>query len=943
MVVRLTIEFRVLGSVQVTVDGSPVPLHGKQRTALLAVLLLHHNRVVSTARLADVLWDARQPRTARSALHVRVSQLRRALAEANAGDERLVHRPPGYLIRVEKGELDLQRFTELADRGRELLAGGDAERAAESLGEALALFSGTPFEDVAAPALEEQRTRLLQRRLAVLTDRIEADLRLGRHTAVIEELGTLVGDHPLDEGLRGRLMLALHRSGRRGDALASYRELRQAMADRLGLEPGEELKRLHKQILTADSALSLAEPATAQAVAPAQLPADHPHFTGRVESLRRLDALLPGRAASPAPVVISAIAGLPGVGKTALAVHWARRVNASFPDGQLYLNLRGFDPSAPAVTPTDALRVLLDGLGVPPQRVPFGLEAQAGLYRSMLTHKRMLVLLDNAHDAEQVRPLLPASPGSLALVTSRNRLTGLVATDGAHVLSLDVLTPPEAREMLIGRIGHARVTAEPQSADEIIERCAGLPLALSVAGARAAADPDLPLADLAAELRASELDALAVGDTASDVRVVFSSSYRILGAGAQRLIRLLGLHPGPDITVHAAASLAGVTLADAEDSLTELSRAAFLTETVPGRFGMHDLIRAYAIETAGRHEDELARQAAVERLTDHYLHTACVAAHLLIPHSDPFAPGEPSSGVLPETFADVKEATAWFTREQAVLLGAFRTAVTAGLDRQVAEFAWSLARFFDLRSRYHDMAATQREALAAAERLGDQARQARAHRLIGLAASREARYDEAREHLVQALAMNRDLGDHVAQGHTSMTLGQLHARTGSYTDALGYAEAAYAAFQAGGQRYGQANALNSIGWYHAQLGHYDETLTHCGRAVELARELGDNRSMAAAWDSLGYAHLRLANQREAADCYRQAADLFAEIGDAYFEADTLLHLADALRAQQEIGAAVTAAERALELLEALGHAEVTRAREMLQTLSPPSGNRSPEG
>ncbi|GAA2709036.1 AfsR/SARP family transcriptional regulator [Actinoplanes palleronii] len=927
----LTTAFHVLGTVGVTVDGEPVPLGGQQRTALLAMLLLHANRVVSAKRLAEVLWDDRQPRTAQSALHVRVSQLRRALSDAHAGDDRLLHRPPGYLLRVDAGELDLQRFTELADRGREALSAGDAEQAAGLLGEALALFRGQPFEDVTAPALDEQRDRLRQRRLAARTDRIEADLRLGRHAAVVDELVALAGEHPHDEGLRGRLMLALHRCGRRGDALATYRDLRQTMAGQLGLEPGEELQRLHKAILTADPSLSLtAVPVAAPAMTPAQLPADHPHFTGRAQSLRHLDALLPGRAA---PVVISAIAGLPGVGKTTLAVHWAHRVRTRFPDGQLYVNLRGFDPVAPPVTPSDALRVLLDGLGVAPQRIPFRLDAQAGLYRSLLTGKRMLILLDNAHDAEQVRPLLPATPGSLAVITSRNQLTGLVAIDGADVLALDVLSPAEAREMLAGRVGADRVAAEPEAADEIVKRCAGLPLALSVAGARAAADPRLALADLAAELRDSELDALTVGDAASDVRAVFSSSYRILDAGAQRLIRLLGIHPGPDITVPAAASLAGGTLAEAGRDLQELCRAAFVTETEPGRYTMHDLVRAYAVEMAGRDDAEPDRQAAVVRTTDHYLHTVCAAAHLLVPHGDRSDPGEPDSGVRPEALTDSTAAKAWFAQEQAVLLGVFRAAAAAGLDRQVTEFAWALARFFDLRSRYHDMAATQRVALAAAERLDDLARQARAHRLIGLAASREARYDEARDHLTRALEMNRELGDHVAQGHTAMTLGQLHARTGSYELALAHAEAAYAAFQAGGQRYGQANALNSVGWYHAQLGHYDQTLIHCTRAVELARELGDTRSAAAAWDSLAYAHLRRDDRRQAADCYRRAVELFAEHGDHYFEADTLLHLADALDPHEQTGEAIAAAERALELLEALGHADAARAREKLQALT----------
>ncbi|MCM4080888.1 AfsR/SARP family transcriptional regulator [Paractinoplanes hotanensis] len=907
MVIRLAIEFRLLGPVQVKVAGEVVVLGGGQRTTLLTLLLLRPNRVVEVDRLASVLWGGRPPKTARSALQVRFSQLRKLLGEAG---DRLVFRPPGYLVRVEPDELDVQRFDRLSDQGRHRLGAGDALGAADLLREALGLWHGDPFADVEAPELADHRIRLVRRRLAANADRLDADLRLGRHAALIDELATLVTEHPLDERLRGQLMLALHRAGRRSEALAHYRDIRHRLVDRLGLEPGEELRRLEKVILTGTTAATTV-------VVPAQLPAGQPHFVGRRDDLRRLDGLLRDNTV---PVIVSAIAGSAGIGKTTLALSWAQRAGARFPDGQLYVNLRGFEPDVPPMAPAEALRVLLDGLGVPPDRVPYGVDARSSLYRSLLLRRRMLILLDNAHDAAQVRPLLPGAPRSLVLVTSRDQMAGLVATDGARLLALDVFTGDEARELLAGRIGVDRAAAEPGALDEIVRRCAGLPLALAIVAARAATRPGQSLAGLVAELRGDELNALTAGDVA--LRAAFAASYRNLSDGAGRLVRLIGCHPGPDITVAAAASLTACHPDDTRRWLSELVRASLLTESAPDRFTMHDLLRIHAREQLPGPDAE----AALVQLTDHYLQSACTAAHTLVPDGDPFAPGEPRPGVRPERVTTAEQALNWFATEQASLLAVFDAAATAGLDRHVAEMAWALARFFDRTSRYPDLAATQERALIAADRLGDRVRQARAHRLIGLAASRQAQYDRARVHLDRARALSQDLGDHAAQGHTGMTLAQLHARTGSVRTALDHAKRAYAAFRAAGHRYGQANSLNSIGWYHAKLGHYREALDWCTRAVALADELGDRRSAAGGWDSLGYAHHHLGDHERAASCYRRAVGLYAEAGDRYFEADTLVNLGDSLTGR----AAVEAWEQALQIFEALDNPDADRVRDRLR-------------
>ena len=460
----------------------------------------------------------------------------------------------------------------------------------------------------------------------------------------------MAAEYPLDEQVHAQLMVALYRTGRQADALSVYRRLRRTLAEELGIDPGQALRELETAILRQDPSLDTPAPAIAlrpaapAALVPAQLPPTVAAFAGRSTELASLDAILPrqgqGGPGQDAAVVISVIAGTAGVGKTALAVHWAHRVAARFPDGQLYVNLRGFDPCGPAADPAQALRGFLDAFALPPERIPASLDAQMALYRSLLAGKRVLVVLDNARDAEQVRPLLPGSPGCLAIVTSRNHLTGLIATQGAHPLDLDLLTPAEARELLARRLGTGRAGGEPEAVDEIIAGCAGLPLALTIAAARAATSPGFPLDVFAAELREASrvLDPFDAGDVATDVRAVFSWSYRALSPDAARLFRLLSLHPGPDITVTAAASLAGIPAARARALLAELTRGHLLAEPRPGQYAFHDLLRAYATEQTHAHDDDDARRSAAGRVLDHCLHAAHAAATLIDPYFAPVSP-----------------------------------------------------------------------------------------------------------------------------------------------------------------------------------------------------------------------------------------------------------------------------------------------------------------
>jgi Domain of unknown function (DUF4062)/NB-ARC domain len=465
---------------------------------------------------------------------------------------------------------------------------------------------------------------------------------------------------------------------------------------------------------------------------PRQLPAAVQHFAGRTTELAALTGLLRRRAETGGTVVISAIGGTAGVGKTALAVYWAHQVADRFPDGQLYVNLRGFDPAGTVVEPAEAVRRFLDAVGVPPERIPADLDAQAALYRSQLAGRRMLVVLDNARDTAQVRPLLPGAPTCLVLVTSRNQLSGLVAADGAHPIILKLLTPDEAQDLLTRRLGPDRTAAEPEAVEQIITACARLPLALAIVAAQAATHPHLPLATLASELctDADRLGPLTTDDPATDVRAVFSWSYHALIPEAARLFRLLGLHPGPDISTPTAASLAALPTSRVRLLLAELARANLIVEPIPGRYGFHDLLRAYAADLAHTVDTDQQRHNATHRILDHYLHTAYTAERLLNPARDPITLSSPQTGVAPEQLVDHRQALDWFTTERPVLLATVDHAATTGWDTHAGQLTWTLTTFLGRRGHWHDQVVAGRAAVAAAQRLADPPAQARAYRTV---------------------------------------------------------------------------------------------------------------------------------------------------------------------------------------------------------------------
>ncbi len=782
---------------------------------------------------------------------------------------------------------------------------------------------------MSSPFLDAQADRLAESCVSALEDRIELDLVVGDHGDLIAELRDLVAEHPLRERLRGLLMLALYRAGRQADALTAFRDARRQLHDELGVEPSAPLQQLHQQILTADPALTTAGPAKAgtdagakisrRRVVPAQLPHHIPDFTGRDAELDRLDALLDqGSSGTRNAVVITVITGTAGVGKSALALYWAHRVRDLFPDGQLYVNLRGFGPAGSAMEPAEAIHGFLEAFAVPSDQMPLDLDDRAALYRSILADLRVLVLLDNARDVDQVRSLLPGSPGCVVLVTSRNRLTSLVAADGARSVELDLLPAAEARRLLSSRLGQDRVASEPASVDEIIKACSGLPLALVVAASNAVANSRLPLSALAGELRKTEgrLDALGAGDQYTDVRAVFSWSYHALSPPAARLFRLLGVHAGPDIATSAAASLAGVPLAQARRELADLVRAHLVTEWAPGRFVTHDLLREYANELSLIHDSAANRRLAVHRILDYYLHTAYAADQLLHPRrDDPIALAPLPLLVTTETLADHWDAVAWLATERQVLLAALRQAESYGFDTHVWQLAWAVTSYFDRHGHWYDAAASHEEGLKAAQRLGDLQAQAIIHICLASAYGRLDRHDAANEQMRQALELYEALDDQAGKAHAHRMLTWVLDRQGRYREALTHAEQAVELFRIAGRPAGQAHALNAAGWFHILLGAPGEGLRLCQQALDMQREIEDRLGQGETLDSIARAYTSLARYDEATAYYRQALQLYRESGDRYDEAQILVHLGDTSLAADDPHSAVVAWKDAVTIFD----------------------------
>src|SRR5487761_371110 len=683
---------------------------------------------------------------------------------------------------------------------------------------------------------------------------------------------------------------------------------------------------------------------------PRQLPTRVPLFAGRAGELAQLDGVLDAAASDQAVgatgVVISAIGGTAGVGKTALALHWAHRVAHRFPDGQLYANLRGFDAgNGRPADPGDVLRGFLDALGVHPERLPADTDGLAALYRSGLAGRRMLVLLDNAADAAQARPLLPASPQCLVIVTSRRELAALAAREGARLLQLDVLSEQEANELLVARLGKDRAAAEPWAVTELASLCARLPLALSVVVARAAAAPKLPLSSLAAELTelGGRLDALDAGDPAGNVRTVLSLSYRHLPETAARMFRLLGLHPGPDISAAAAASLAGVPVAQARVALRDLTRASLLMEVVPGRFAFHDLLRAYAAEQATSPE---VVAKTTRRMLDHYLHTAHRAHRVLYPGRELIDLDACASGVTPETFGGKASALAWLEGEYQVLVKVTDLAASGQYDAHAWRLPVVLWTFHNVCGHWHEGTRLHRLALAAARRRGDLSGEAHTLRGLGSFAMSLGAFEEAHECLAATQATFGEHGDDLGLARTDVIFSQTLELQGRVAEALAVMDDALRLSEsAPANRHMmlvRASALNGSAWNSVQLGDLSEARAFCQKAIELCQAIGYSPGEAGTWDTLGVVLQRLGSHAEAVPCFLRAVTLDREMGNRYDLAMALAHLGETYASTGDLRGAREAWDESLLILRTLHHPAAGAVKGQLASLAGGRAAAKPE-
>jgi DNA-binding SARP family transcriptional activator len=940
-------RFQLLGTLRIGDGTTWSEIRAAQQRLVLAILLIEAGQVVSTDRLIDEIWGERPPRAAVGTIQGYVMHLRRALGGRRPerglrrprppieyrrdGAGTLVTRGRGYQLDVEPDDLDATVFERTVDAGKRSLAGGDLTAAVAALADALALWRGPAMADVpATPTVVAEAQRLEQARLAAIELRLGAQLDLGQHTEVVGELHRLVQEHPLREGLWAQLMLALFRSGRRAEALDAYQQARTRLVDELGLEPGQQLRQLQADILGDAPTLSRRAPVRDAAVTPAQLPPDVAGFTGRDAQLARLDGLLPAPDdRHPTVLVISTIAGTAGVGKTALATHWGHRVAGRFPDGQLYVNLRGYGP-VPALRPIAALARFLHALGVPPSKVPMEEDEAAALFRSLVAGKRMLVLLDNAAHPDQVRPLLPGGPGCLVLVTSRDHLGGLVARDGAVRLTLDVLTPDEAGTLLARLVGADRVRAEPEATARLAALCGYLPLAIRIAAANlvaararpapgAAADPNTTIEDYTRLLAEGDrLGALEVdGDPHASVRIAFGHSYAALPPAAARLFRLLGLVPGPNIDAAAAAALAGVSPAEAAEQLERLSRAHLVEEPQLRRYTFHDLLRRHAAERASAEDSEAGRHAAVAQLFDYYLRRVAAAAELVFPQilrtplpSEP--PAEPVAG-----FANHAEASAWLDAERPNLVAAVVHA-----KPEFAGAAWRLADalrgYLYQRMYIVDWASVADAGLTAADADGDP--RGRAAAQAGLATLHwvQGRHLQAVDHYQLGLILARQAGwvegESAALGNLGnlyWALGKLRAAGDHYTQAL-------ALFHSSGHVAGQATVEDNLGLVSFWLGDLDVAVEHYTRAIGLHQGIGSRSGETRTLTHLGDAHRVGGRLDEALATLTAAVATAREIGDRNVEGDAVRNLARVHRDAGRLEQALEHAQAALELARETG-------------------------
>ena len=880
-------EFRVLGPVELWSAGQRKDLGSARARCILAILLLTPRRIVPADTLIDRLWDTRPPAKARESLSVYIARLRASLRDAVGDNVQLTGRAGGYALEVDPEAVDVHRFRRLRQRADALVSNGDHDHAAAALRESDQLWRGQALAGIRGDWIARMRASLEEERRAAIVERVGCELQLGQHADLVGDLRQLLAEYPLDETLVAHQMTALYRSGRPADALSLYRETRSRLVDEQGTEPGPMLSELHQRILSCDPDLAVrssglqpdhsGHSGQGGVAPPDTLPLETGGFVGRSEQLEQLEVLASELGSTPG---IAIIEGMPGVGKTALAIRAARLVSGQFPDGTLYLDLHSHDPGTRPLSPAEALGRLLEMLSVPAAQIPDTIGERAALWRARLSHCRAVVILDDAAGHDQIRPLLPVTGRCLMLITSRGKLP---RSAGARTLTLGVLSADEAVMMFRQIAGESRA----EDADQVaaaVELCGRLPLAIQVTASRIGADDPPGVGVLIEERSQSPAWLRSTGAASPEVTTAFDMSYQALEPDHQQFFRRLGVSPCASLSLPAAAALGGCSLAEAEKALVTLLDCHLLGRAPGGPFWFHDLIRDYAAVRAVRDDPEADRRQAVGRLLDYYLHTADQADRVLQQFRRRTHVQVAQVPVASPALGTPEDAAGWLESEWHNILEAARQAGQHEWQRKCADLMHVLAGFMEIKAYWEEAIAAHTLALQAGRDLADPARIAQASVALSSVLQQTGQHEAALSRAEEAAEIYRSLGDRRGEAEALDLMGLAHQRTSRSREALAYFRDAGILYGAAGDPHGVADALSHSGIACWHLGRSAEAHGVLSEALSLYREVGDRRGEAKALNNLGRVHLHNGHHREALEAYQESLQIFREIGGAQNEA-----------------------------------------------------------
>ncbi|MET8627292.1 tetratricopeptide repeat protein [Kitasatospora sp. NPDC004669] len=919
-------QFSVLGRLSVHDGSGKLTLSGTKLRSLLAVLLLHANRPIATDRLQDVLWSENPPTSGAAAVHNLVARLRRALSD-DAG-QRLSVTPLGYLLKVADGELDCQVFKHRLARAQAAFMDQDWDAVRRETAAALELWQGDPLAELAD--LDEARApreHWREARLQALEWNFDAQLNLGRHQGISADLAALTAEHPFREAFHRQLMVALHRTDRTAEALEVYRALRSALVDELGIDPSRATQEVHQEILSSggtSGSLSVPTPRPTRdtpsgtaSVVSASLPRDISSFVGRHEEIDLVLATCRAGAATGGVVGIHAVDGMPGVGKSAFAVHCAHRLAADFPDGQIFMPLHAHTPGTPAIEPTDALATLLLATGVTPQQIPSDLSARAGLWRTQVAGKKMLVLFDDARSSEQLKPLLPGTSGTLVIVTSRRRLVDLEDT---VPITLNVLPPQDAARLFTAKAGRAGLLPEDPSVVETVRLCGYLPLAIQLTAARLRHHPSWSVADLISDLTAATGRLATLHAESTSAAAAFDLSYRYLSSDLQRLFQRLGLHPGNDFDAYTAAALDDTDLPTARRLLEVLEDHHLIDEPVRGRYRMHDLIREHARALADANEPA-ANEAAMERLLDYYLAAATAANRPLARHTPVPAPVPTAGPATPNTVPDLSTvalANAWLKAERANLQAAVEFAAAHGRSAHAVRLPAAMHEGLRSQGHWQQARSLHQIAFDTALRTGDRQGQADALTNRGIMWQLSGQLEPSAKDLLRAVELYDELGDRHGRANALTSIGHTRHLAGHLTEAVECHQEALVGYRDLGDRLGEANTLISLGHVLMLTGRWTEVGEHLQSSLELCRALGNRLGEANALYCLGMIRELTGPFEVAVANHREALELYSVLGNRLGQANAFSGQGNAERLTGDFEAAESSHLKALELHRAIG-------------------------